>query len=120
MFEIKECTDRGECERLAGTFGAPYAVGDRAFVFYENGPIGMGVLGLEGGSVAIKAVTDCGSAAYNDVLLRAVLNVLNNMGRIRVVWHGHNDALKPFGFVCEGDGMTVYSDEIRFPCGGES
>lgn len=117
MFEIKECTSPALINNLCKIFGAHnYNLGDRAWVFTEGEPKGIGLIALESGAVIIKAITDCGDAAYKDALYRAVLFNISAFNKITVKVKGEQEYLKPFGFEFKDGFMQIQSDLINFKC----
>lgn len=114
MFTIKECAESEIFLPLCAGFGAPATEADRVFVFDENGPKGVGILGLRRGVVIIKGVYGELDAAYRDVMTRALLNVCTYMNPIRVRVDTVCDYYKIFGFTEADGGMEVMNTDIKF------
>lgn len=114
MFTVKECTDARIFLPLCAKLGAPACELDRVFVFDEDGPKGVGVLGLRRGTVILKGAYGELDAAYRDVLIRALLNVCTFMNPIKVRVDTVDDYYKIFGFTEKDGGMEVMNTDIRF------
>ena len=114
MFTIKECTESEVFLPLCERFGAPATELDRVFVFDEDGPKGVGVLGLRHGVVIIKGVYGELDAAYRDVMTRSLLNVCTYMNPIKVRVDEIADYYKIFGFIESDGGMEVMNTAIKF------
>lgn len=116
MFEVHECIEEYPCIKYSEQFCLDYKTGDRAFVLYEDGAKGMGVLGLCGGVVVLKKISDCGNPAYQEALLRTMLFSLSKMQPIQVIKKGIDARLIPFGFTEKNGNMMAMNNQIHLQC----
>lgn len=126
MLEIYEITGTDRVEKLSEKFGVEATPMDRAFVMEDTAlgrEIGLGVIGLVGGTVIIKSLyVEQGQPFFSyDLLVRAVLNVLRNFAPIKVKLPKTDVYFERFGFKQVEGGMEVVSDEINLSgyCGAK-